>query len=103
MFKPVKRSDLPPNSNILSSRFVLAIKDVNTPAEKYKSRLVIHGHRDSDRKNLFNNSPSLRLPSLRMMLIIAAICKFKLWSLDITQAFIQSKNISWLVYLIPPA
>lgn len=36
------------------------------------------------------------------MLEIVAIHKFRLWSTDITQTFVQNRNTSKPVFLIPP-
>ena len=45
VFKEVNRKEVPPDANVFSSRMALAIKDIGTEAEKYKARLVIHGHK----------------------------------------------------------
>lgn len=102
VFKRVKRKDLPPDANVISTRMVLAVKDVGTESEKFKARLAAHGHKDREKEGRVHNSPTIRPISLRLLLSTAAIKRFKLWATDIIQAFIQSFNLKRNVYIIPP-
>ena len=83
VFKIVKKRDVPPESNVLTTRMVLAVKDVGTENEKYKARVTAHGHKDSDKYNRVNNSPTIRPISLRVLLTSAAIKRFRIWATDI--------------------
>lgn len=49
--KRVKKKEVPPGSTILTTRMVLAVKDIGTKNEKYKARLAAHGHKDRDKNN----------------------------------------------------
>ena len=102
VFQKVKRKDVPPDANILTTRMALAVKDIGTPGEKYKARVAAHGHKDKDKDDRVHNSPTIRPVSLRVLLTSAAIKRYKIWVADIIQAFIQSFDIKREVYIIPP-
>ena len=69
VFEKVKRKDVPAGANILTTRMVLAVKDIGTPGEKYKTRVAAHGHKDNDKENRVHNSPTIRPVSLRVLLL----------------------------------
>lgn len=45
----VNEKDIPPNSNILGGRIILAIKNPSTPTERYKAQFMIQGHKESEK------------------------------------------------------
>ena len=92
VFKVVKQQSLPQDANILGGRFVLSIKDHGTPQEKLKARYVVQGHTDADKNVLVHNTTTLRQASVRLVVSIAAILGYRLWSQDITQAYLQSDD-----------
>ena len=98
----MKRKNLPRNANIMGSRTVLSIKDMGTPNEKYKARIVILGNNDSEKDDLVHNSPTIRASSLRIILNTAAIRGLTIWLEDVTQAFVQAFDLNRPVYLIAP-
>lgn len=65
VFRRVKWKDLSPDANIISTRIVLAFKDVGSDLENYKARLVAHIHKDRDKEVRVNNSATIRPISLR--------------------------------------
>ena len=93
VFKRFKKSDIPPNSNILTTRMVLAVKYVGTENENFKARIAAHGHKDSDKDDRVHYSPTILPVSLRVLLISAAIKRFRIWATDIVQAYIQSFDL----------
>ena len=100
VFQVVKRKDVPPDANVLTTRMVLAVKDIGTPGEKYKARVAAHGHKDIDKDNRVHNSPTIRPISLRVLLSSAAIKRFSIWATDIVQAFIQSFDLRREIFII---
>ena len=50
-FAFVHEKDVPPNANILGGRIILAIKNPNTPTERYKARFIVQGHKDRERNS----------------------------------------------------
>lgn len=83
------KGDLPANPTILQTRFVLNIKNFTESDEYFKARLVILEHIDPDKARIVNAAPVLR-SSIRMIITLSALFRFKLWSRDTSQAFIQS-------------
>ena len=45
-FKVVMRAEIPQNANVLTARFVLAIKHKITREVRFKARYVVGGNRD---------------------------------------------------------
>ena len=93
---------MPPNANVLTTRMVLAVKDIGTTNEKFKARVAAHGHKDNDKENRVHNSPTIRPISLRVLLTSAAVKRFRIWATDIIQAFIQSFDLKREVFIVPP-
>ena len=82
------------HGRIFKSRMVREIKGKNEkPYEK--SRLVIQGHTDNDKKGILTQSPTIQRMSQRLILALAPglINKGSIVSLrDITQAYPQAKS-----------
>lgn len=83
------------NIRIFQSRIVREVKNKTTkPYEK--SRLVIQGYADDDKRNILTQSPTIQRSSQRMILALApSLIEFegmKLAIRDITQAYVQSKT-----------
>jgi len=99
----VKEKSINPGETILQSRFVLTIKNFNEKDEYFKARLVILGHVDPDKPRVVCEAPTVLKSSVRLLLSLAATYGFKIWSRDISQAFIQSDEpLRRTVYVKPP-
>lgn len=92
VYEIVLKDEVPEGANILGSRFVLSIKNKDTGDEVYKARFVVQGHKDREKDFLVHISSNLKQSSIRLVLSLAAIFGFNIWSQDITQAYIQSSE-----------
>jgi Reverse transcriptase (RNA-dependent DNA polymerase) len=77
--------------NVVPSRFVLGIKHENGK-EIYKARLCLGGHREFTKGLMVHTTTTLAQSSVRLILAIAAIFGWKVWTQDIRQAYIQSAS-----------
>lgn len=81
---------LPEHSCLLSSRFVLTLKNVDAQNDQHKPRLVAQRQTNMENPIIFHDSTTLKHSSLRIILSFASITTYTLWSQDISQAYIQS-------------
>lgn len=85
-FKLILWDDLPPHGNILPVRLSFSITYVEDVKMNCKVRYVISGHRDNY-KDLVMHSTSTLLPhSTRLLLALASIFCFDIWTSDVRQA-----------------
>lgn len=81
---------MPPDANILPGRFVLDIKSTENGQTKFKGRYVIGGHRHRMEDMMVHDATTLQPQSIRILLALAAMFGFKIWTSDVRQAYLQS-------------
>ena len=89
-FKIVLREEAGERPNITPTRFVLGIKHGDNGSELLKARFILGGHRDRENPFLIHNSTTLPHHSVRILVALAAIFGFNLWSSDVNQAYLQA-------------
>lgn len=89
-FKVILKEDIPPDGNVLPGRFVLAIKSTEDGEVKFKARYVIGGHRDRLKNMMVHSVQTLQPSSIRLLLALAAMHGFDVWTSDVRQAYLQS-------------
>ena len=98
------RNDIPAGTRIFNSRFVDEIKNLGTEKAFEKSRLVVQAYNDVDKGLVLTQSPTIQRVSQRLMVCLAAtLNNTKLYTRDVTQAYVLSKsNLSRDFYIRPP-
>jgi Reverse transcriptase (RNA-dependent DNA polymerase) len=103
-WKVVLRDEMPENPNIMGGRFVLTIKDSGTSKEIYKARYVVQGFRDKKKTSLVHDASTSKQQSTKLLIGLAAIFGYRIFSTDVTQAYLQSAEpLMRDVYIKPSA
>lgn len=90
------------DSLVLGGRFVLTLKNVGTPEEKAKARYIAQGYCDGDKSYVVHDISTIRASSIRLILSVSAVMGFRLFSHDVTQAYLQSKyELTRKIYVQP--
>ena len=89
-FKAILREESPDNANVLPGSFVSTIKSTEDGQEKFKARYVIGGHRDKLKQFMVHSSQTLQPTSVRLLLAMASMFGFNVWTADVRQAYLQS-------------
>ena len=96
------RDEILENANILNGRFVLAIKDSGTNKEVWKARYVVQGHKDKLKLSFVHDTSTAVQFSVKLLVGLAALFEFRLFSTDVTQAYLHStEELSRDVYVKP--
>ena len=101
-----------PEAEYFGGRFILALNNAGTDGELaiaialhnglLKARYVAQGHRDMDKSYMVHNITNLRQSSTRIIVSVAAIKGFRIFSHDVTQAYFQSEEkLTPQVFLLP--
>ena len=89
-FRVILKEDLPESANALTARFALVIMSSTEGETKYKARYVIGGHHDKLKHFMVHGAQTLRVYSSRLLLALALIQSFHVWTSDIKLAYLQS-------------
>ena len=78
----IRKSELPPDGNAHTARFVLAIKSTEEGQVRLKARYEIGGHRNKLKQYIVHGAPPLQASSVRLLLALASAPEFGIWSSD---------------------
>jgi hypothetical protein len=81
----------PSSENVYPTKFVYSIVHEGG-REIYKARFGIGVHRDLPKNHIVHTAPSLSHTSGRLLLAIAAISGWDVWTEDVQQAYLQSAS-----------
>jgi hypothetical protein len=96
------KSELPPGDNIMGGWFVLSIEDAGTDRESYKARYAVQGFRDKENPYLVHQSLAARHQSTKLLVAVAAVFGFRIFTHDVRQAYPQSADkLKRDVYISP--
>jgi len=104
VFGLVTIDEIPPNARIFNSRFVDHVKHAGTPQAFEKSRLVVQAYKDTDKKSVLTQAPTIQRASQRLLLCLAvSINGTKIYTRDISQAYTQSETqLAREIFVRPP-
>ena len=88
----VLEEDVLAKADILGARFLNAIKQPDTDADKYKARYVAQGCGDKDKLFIAQHLSTLRQSSTNVIVSTSAVLGWRLFSHDVNQEYIQSKD-----------
>jgi len=88
----VQKDEVRANSNILCARFVLAIKQSNTPTEAAQTRYVSQGCGDRESPFIVMNLSTLQQSSTKVIVSTVVVFGWLLLSQDLNQAYQKSKD-----------
>ena len=97
VFEEISKDDIPADAIVLGLKFILAIKDGNTPDERYKARAVAFGHKDRDKKLLIHIAVPVRIRSVRLVCSYTLSERMHLWLEDTNQAYLQGKKLERVI------
>jgi len=100
LWSKVLEEDVAAKANILGARFVNAIKEPNTDADTYEARYVAQGCGDKDKPFIVHNLSTLRQSSTQVIVSTSAVLGWRLFSHDVNQAYLQSKEAVGLMTLV---
>jgi Reverse transcriptase (RNA-dependent DNA polymerase) len=90
-----------PTANILTSSSFYKIK-AEQEGFRMKCRLVPHGNKDNEKGSLRTDSATSQSATIRMVLVLAMMLWFRLGTIDVVAAFLQSVPLLRSVYIRPP-
>ena len=103
VFEFVKRSDIPKGANVITSRFVLAIKSPMNAEKINKARYCAGGHKDKMKNVMVHHTVTLTPASVRLLCTLAELLNLDIWGSDDIQAFIQAlRKLDRDLFIIDP-
>jgi hypothetical protein len=91
-FSLVHVDAVPSHANIIGTRIITRLNHLGTIDEETKARLIIQGCQDAEKNRIVSNAQIVSHASIRILISFAAINDYPVWTIDATQAFLQSKD-----------
>ena len=101
VFEEVRREDLPPETNVLTIRWVDSWKPGPMGTKQLKSRCVVRGCQESTEK-LNTYAPTVSKEMMMLVTSLASSYQWQIEAIDVQKAFLQSRELQREVYVVPP-
>lgn len=100
LWRKIKRTETDKDGIIVGGRLILTLKNYGTPGEMAKVRYVAQGYNFKEKSYNVHDMATLRAASIRLILSTSAYHRFRLFSHDFTQTYLQSKyELSRNIYI----
>ena len=90
VYEVIDESSVPKNTNVVSSHVAYKIKVSENGSLTLKARICPHGNRDKDKDGIRKDIAAVQFPIIRLMLILSALMGFRVGTIDISAAYLQS-------------
>lgn len=100
--REIPRDSVPTDSNVISSHVLYKLKLNDDNSLKLKGRIAPHGNQDSMKMDLRSDCCMCSPTGLRLVLMLAALNKWRIVKADVKNAFLQTGLAERDVYVIPP-
>ena len=91
---------LPTGADIIGGKFANVLKIARTEKKFAEARYVAQGYNDKMKLFVVHDTPTLRQSSIKIIVNSACLLSFRISLLEITQAYLQSKQKSPESYLL---
>jgi hypothetical protein len=95
-------SELPEGANLISTRWVLAIKVQSDGTKKHKARLVARGLEGLGKDLASSDAPAASTAAQRLVLAALAEKQWRPTSWDFKTAFLQGNPLARGIWIVPP-
>lgn len=98
----MSKDDINEDGLAIGGRFVLIMKKVITSALKERTRYIAQGYSDGNKPYVVQDTSTLRSSYISVILSVSVVMGFRLFSHDVTQAYLQSTyELTRKVYVQP--
>ena len=102
VYEVVDEREVPKGANVIGSHVAYKLKVNEDGSLKLKARICPHGNRDSEKEGIRKDSAAVQWPVIRLLLSLSALMGFRIGTIDISAAYLQSGPITRLIFVRPP-
>lgn len=102
VYEPVDERSILSKANLISSRVAYKIKVTEDKKLRLNARIFPHGNRDKEKNGIRKDIAAAQFSTIRLMLRLSALLGFKVNTIDISAAYLQSGPIKRDIFVRPP-